>query len=106
VSTVASLLGCRPNVCVDEVAEILQDRGTHYDNASGQAWELAGQVLRYMKTLGILDRILNTSYSFAWFIILVKLIRIAQDPNHIDSWLDIGGYAKLAYDRLTKEQGK
>lgn len=30
--------------------------------------------------------------------IAMKMIRIAATPNHIDSWHDIQGYAKLAED--------
>jgi hypothetical protein len=89
-----------------KIEETLKDRALHYDTQAGQAWELAGRVLRYMKHLGLLDRILDTSYSFAWLIILVKLIRISQDPDHLDNWLDIGGYSKLVYDTLAKEQAE
>jgi exonuclease V gamma subunit len=87
-----------------KIEETLKDRILHYDTQAGQAWELAGQVLQFMEHLGMLDRILATSLSFAWIIILVKLIRILQDPNHVDSWLDIGGYSKLVYDKLTKDK--
>ena len=33
--------------------------------------------------------------------ILHKVARIVEgDPNHVDNWHDIGGYAKLAEDRI------
>lgn len=35
--------------------------------------------------------------------IVMKLSRIAVSPDHIESWHDIAGYAKLQEDHLTKE---
>lgn len=30
--------------------------------------------------------------------ILTKLARLAQNPDHLDSWVDIAGYAALGYE--------
>jgi len=33
--------------------------------------------------------------------IVIKLVRLAASPEHLDSWLDIQGYAELNHKRLT-----
>lgn len=43
----------------------------------------------------------------AVLMILLKVARIAQNPGHMDSWVDCGGYAacggEIASDRVTKK---
>lgn len=34
----------------------------------------------------------------------VKLARLAQTPNHLDSWIDIAGYARTAVMVLDRQQ--
>ena len=41
-----------------------------------------------------------TDYPLA--MILVKVARLAQNPDHLDSWVDIAGYAGLGFE-LAKE---
>lgn len=41
-----------------------------------------------------------TDYPLA--MILVKIARLAQNPTHLDSWVDIAGYAGLGYE-IAKE---
>ena len=36
--------------------------------------------------------------------IVMKLVRLAATPNHIDSWHDVQGYAKLAEDMYNVTQ--
>ena len=36
--------------------------------------------------------------------IVMKLSRLAISPDHVDSWTDIAGYARLVEIQLTKEQ--
>ena len=84
-----------------DINAMLKDKGQHYDTEQGQAWSIIGDVLNFLDSLGLLSRILKSGYSFAWIMILAKLIRIAQDPEHEDSWLDISGYATLALKTCT-----
>lgn len=44
------------------------------------------------------------SMDMALYMIASKLARIANgDPTHIDSWVDIAGYAQLIVDELEKD---
>jgi hypothetical protein len=88
----------------DKVRDILNEKAKDYDTPAGQAWEIVGQLLTWFQVHGLLDKILPSGWGFVWIIILVKLVRLSQSPNHADSWLDIAGYATLVSDRLTKEQ--
>jgi hypothetical protein len=88
---------------MDEISEVLAEKAKSYDTGAGQAWEMSGRVLAWMHANGWLDKILLSGYGFAWVIILVKLIRLLQDPSHEDSWLDISGYGKLALDRVRQK---
>lgn len=87
------------NVNVDD---LLKQRGQDYDFVGTQAWFLAGEVLGFLQKRRSLDRVLMSPYSFAWIIILVKLIRLLATPTHLDSWKDIEGYARLVLDHVSK----
>ncbi len=45
-----------------------------------------------------------TDIDIAAFNILQKLSRIAQTPNHLDSWRDIEGYARCAIQCLEETE--
>lgn len=76
---------------MDEIHELLQERGTVY----GEAWKLTGLVM------GLLEREfdaflhLRPEYAYNWVAILCKLIRALQTPGDPDHWKDIIGYATL-----------
>lgn len=38
----------------------------------------------------------------AEFMIVVKLCRLRHSPNHLDSWMDIAGYAALGGELMTE----
>jgi len=51
--------------------------------------------------------LLNTPYFYNWTIVFNKMFRLLHNPNHVDSWLDIAGYAQLVVDdRKKKEQNE
>ncbi len=35
--------------------------------------------------------------------IMLKLSRLKENPSHVDSWLDIAGYASIAYESILSE---
>ena len=88
----------------EEVDVILDERGNNYgtflDNArvtqrlKAVAHQFAGQN----------NKTFDADQAEALDMIFTKVGRILNgDPNHIDSWIDIAGYATLVADRL---QGK
>jgi hypothetical protein len=80
---------------LDEAAETLEARGKPYGGAEdnferiARLWS-AHLVNRYNDYLGnlTLDR-----KDVAIMMILLKTARLANDPEHRDSWVDIAGYA-------------
>ena len=44
-------------------------------------------------------------HDVALAMILVKIVRLANSPEHHDSWADIAGYAALGYDSARYQRG-
>ena len=87
-----------------EVDAILNTRATTYGSFEGVA-EIA-QELKALIHERITDshKVLDADQIEAFDMIASKIARILNgDPNHLDSWIDIAGYAQLVADRL---QGK
>jgi hypothetical protein len=56
-----------------------------------------------MKMLGLeTTAIWQTPYSFAWQMILNKLIRAMASPENADHWKDIQGYCQLVLEEQAK----
>jgi hypothetical protein len=85
-----------------DVNKTLAERGGRYgkfeDNAA-TAQELKGIVRSHLFNYG--DKDLAPDQMEALDMICHKIARIVNgDPNYVDSWVDIAGYAKLVADRL------
>jgi hypothetical protein len=89
---------------IDEVGRILDERASTYGsfiNVALVAQEMK-EVIR--SSLDEQSVSLQADHREALDMIFSKIARISVgDPNHIDSWIDIAGYATLVADRL---QGK
>lgn len=85
--------------------QVLEQRGTvygdFYDGVSLEAVILENIKDRYRKTHG---KELDPIYVIYLSKIAMKLSRLAVSPNHIDSWTDIAGYARLVELQFIKEQ--
>ena len=84
-----------------EVDAILDTRATTYGSFEGVA-EIA-QELKALIHERITDshKVLDADQVEALDMIASKIARILNgDPNHLDSWIDIAGYATLVADRL------
>jgi predicted transcriptional regulator len=87
-----------------EVDAILNARGSNYGSFLGLS-----QVTQRLKAVahqfaGQNNKTFDADQAEALDLIFTKIGRILNgDPNHIDSWIDIAGYATLVADRL---QGK
>ena len=87
---------------MDKVKQLLAQRGDEY----GPAWIRTGLVIDMLNNgEGGLQKVIQSHFFYAWVTILCKLIRLMQNPNHLDSWDDIAGYATLVSTEL-HERGK
>jgi hypothetical protein len=86
-----------------EVNSILEERGAVYGSFDGHA-TITQCLKSVMSNCGNWSsHRLNTSQKEALEMIAHKIGRILNgDPNHIDSWIDIAGYAQLVVKELEK----
>jgi hypothetical protein len=84
-----------------DINETLAERGARYGTFTGHA-EIAQRlkaVMRVYEAERGCD--LDPDQREALEMIAHKIARILNgDPNYVDSWVDIAGYAKLVADRL------
>lgn len=77
--------------CLDTARRLIAgDRAQAYGSLAGNA----GKVSELLETLGLT----GTPADYPLTMIAVKLARLAQNPDHLDSWTDIAGYAALGYE--------
>lgn len=85
--------------------QILEQRGEvygdFYEGVSLEALILNSMTDRYEEHH---DSCMDPVYVIYLSKIVMKLSRLAVTPNHLDSWTDIAGYARLVEIQLTKEQ--
>jgi hypothetical protein len=85
--------------------QILEQRGEVYgdffEGISLEASILKAITDRYAEHHGSGMNPINVIYLSK---IVMKLSRLAISPDHVDSWTDIAGYARLVEIQLTKEQ--
>ena len=85
------------------IADILAERGSRY----GEFRRHAEITMKLKGIVGDYNPGMAADQLEALDMIAHKIGRILNgDPNYVDSWVDIAGYAKLVADRLTKDQAK
>jgi hypothetical protein len=85
------------------LADILAERGSRYGEFKRHA-EITQALKAIVAQYGMH---LSPSQREALDMVMHKVGRILNgDPNYVDSWVDIAGYAKLEADKLTKDQTK
>jgi hypothetical protein len=83
------------------LADILAERGSRY----GEFKRHAEITMMLKDIIDAYSDPLSADQCEALDMIMHKVGRILNgDPNYVDSWVDIAGYAKLVADRLTKDQ--
>lgn len=87
-----------------DIHEILAERGSRYGQFKDHA-EISQQLKAViMLHLATRDKHLAHDQSEALSMICHKVARIINgDPDYIDSWQDIVGYAQLVVDRLSAD---
>lgn len=89
-----------------DIQETLRERGQRYGDFPNNA--LITQQLKRVMAIYVKRKpvgFLASDQQEALDMIAHKIGRILNgDPDYVDSWHDIAGYAQLVADRLTKEQ--
>lgn len=86
-----------------DIKDILIERGSRY----GEFKRHALITVTLKDTLDTYGDNLDVDQREALDMIMHKIGRILNgDPNYIDSWVDIVGYAQLVVDRLVDDQMK
>lgn len=84
-----------------DMTALLEERGSRYGKFIDHAWvtqNLKGVIANHIRTK---QERLNVDQSEALDMICHKIGRIVcGDPDYVDSWRDIAGYALLVVDRL------
>lgn len=75
-------------------AEVVAERQQAYGHPSDNFDRTAGLWSAYLAGL---DREL-TAADIAAMMVLVKIARIAYSPGHVDSWVDVQGYARCGLE--------
>ncbi len=92
-----------PLTSMNELEQTLKERGGQHGKFADNA-EMTEHLLeacRNGKNYPTLSPVMRT----ALFFIMHKAARVlCGDPNHVDHWHDIGGYAKLAEDEAITNQ--
>ena len=89
----------KPEPKADNVETILAQRGKDYGDYASKAQFIQNMKLLIRMSPNWFD--LDPDMRESMEMIVHKMGRIAYgDPSHLDSWIDIAGYAKLVSDRL------
>lgn len=86
---------------LDKLSVVLQDRGRTHGDFNDQA-----SISQQIKGILSRGRPLSAAQKEALEMIAVKMSRIVSgNPDEIDHWLDIAGYAKLISDIIERNKG-
>lgn len=88
-----------------DVSLTLAERGKRYGEFKDHAQISQQLKLVLLKSPAAKNGCLNYDQQEALEMILHKVARVLNgDPNYVDNWLDIEGYARLVRQRLEKEE--
>ena len=76
--------------------QLIAERDDQYNDA----WLVTGQLKAWLADRGLTQEIDMSGLGFAADMVLNKLVRVLNDPMHLDSWDDIAGYATLVSNHL------
>ena len=86
---------------MSDVDKVLDERGSRYGSFAGHADVSQSLKASINYALAQRSKVLDADQAEALDMICHKIARIVNgDPDYVDSWVDIAGYAKLVADRL------
>jgi len=91
---------------MDEVHEVQEERGEVYGEFSDHT-EAVDAIMAILKKVNVKKNeslYYPTGFQTFLFYAVSKLVRLVTSPNHEDSALDLGSYAKLWLDIVRKEK--
>ncbi len=89
----------------NKVDSTLEERGSVYgDYEGGSKFRASVMHMIHSRYEEIHGTPMNSLSSVYIFDIVNKLSRLTVTPDHIDTWLDISGYAKLTHDILLEKE--
>lgn len=77
--------------------QLLEERGLEY----GDAWRLTGAIIGTcirvptIKDVRPFENLMRSGRGYAWIEMLGKIVRAMFNPDSLDNWKDIAGYAEL-----------
>lgn len=83
---------------IDKLQEVLIDRGGDYGSPRDNHQRAANLINAYLETHPNKDNLQPEDTMV--IMILVKVARLIQTPQHVDSFLDMAGYAICAIDAI------
>lgn len=78
---------------LDKAKEAVADRGLNYGKPEDNFARIAAFWNVYLRSAGVVDRDVFGPADVAQMMVLMKMARIQNQPDHLDSWVDIAGYA-------------
>jgi hypothetical protein len=81
---------------------VVEQRG----QVHGESWLIHSEIIGMVVSRFHQASIFSSFAASPWFGIFRKMMRVMHNPYHLDSWIDIIGYAKLVADKLMAEQSE
>ncbi len=78
--------------------EATRDRGLNYGAPEDNFARIAAHWTTFMLNSGLLNKMTAQNFAFrptdvAQMMVLMKIARLENSPTHMDSWIDVAGYA-------------
>lgn len=92
----------------DEILNVQKERGEVYGTFRDHS-EAVSSIIDILNQVNTQKNKKKTRFTkifeITLFYVVSKLVRLATTPDHLDSALDLGSYAKLYYDDLKQQKG-
>ena len=85
---------------IGKLSDVLLNRGDSYGTAKDNHDRASALINTYLKGLPEEQRTNLSATQSMILMILIKVARLEQTPEHVDSFLDIAGYAICAIDAI------
>ena len=89
---------------LEHMKEKLKDRGQDYGDVTENHQRQIDMINPYLShVLGVPVNL--TASQMATIMLLVKIGRLCENKNHLDTWADLIGYAACGYEMISKGDG-